>query len=118
VIFSTHVMEQAEQLCDYVMMIHKGRLQFRGSLAEVKAGRQHGIQLTYDGDGAVLRQLPGVARLNDHGRQAEIFLQPGADAQDVLAALVGRVRVQRFDVRAPSLHEIFVSTVEEANRGQ
>ncbi len=118
VIFSTHVMEQAEQLCDYVMMIHKGRLQFSGSLDQVKSGRQHGIQLTYDGDGSVLRQLPGVARLNDHGKQAEIFLQPGADSQEILAALVGRVRIQRFDVRQPSLHEIFVSTVEEANRGK
>jgi len=116
VIFSTHGMEHAEQLCDYVMMIHKSRLQFAGTLAQVKKGRDHGIQLDYDGDGNVLRQLPGVARLNDNGKSAEIFLQPGSDPQQALRWLVDRVAVRRFDYREPSLHEVFVRTVEEANQ--
>jgi ABC-2 type transport system ATP-binding protein len=116
VIFSTHGMEHAEQLCDYVMMIHKSRLQFAGTLAEVKRGRDLGIQLDYDGDGALLRQLPGLRRLNDHGKHAEIFLQPGADPQQALRWLIDRVRVRRFDYREPSLHEIFVRTVDEADR--
>jgi ABC-2 type transport system ATP-binding protein len=116
VIFSTHVMEQAEQLCDHVMMIHKGRLQFAGRLHGIKQGREFGIQLDYDGDGRVLRELPGAQRVNDHGQQAEIYLHPGADPQTALRWLVDRVTVRRFEFRAPTLHEIFVRTVEEANR--
>ena len=116
VIFSTHGMEHAEQLCDYVMMIHKSRLQFAGTLAQIRKGRDHGIQLDYDGDGSVLRQLPGVARLNDNGKSAAIFLQPGQDPQQALRWLVDRVTVRRFDYREPSLHEVFVRTVEEANQ--
>ncbi|MBK8098092.1 MAG: ATP-binding cassette domain-containing protein [Planctomycetes bacterium] len=116
VIFSTHEMERAEQLCDYVMMIHKARLQFAGPLAEVRQGRDFGIQLDYDGDGAALRSLPGVSRVNDSGKFAELFLAPNADPQAVLAALVGKVRIRRFDVREPSLHEVFVRTVEQANQ--
>lgn len=115
VIFSTHVMEQAEQLCDRVMMIHKSRLQFSGTLAEVKQGRDFGILLDYDGDGSVLKQTPGVVRVNDHGKQAELFLSPGADPQTALKWLVDRVRIRRFEHRAPTLHEIFVRTVDEAN---
>ena len=111
VIFSTHVMEQAEQLCDRMMMIHKGRLAFAGTLAEVKAGRDHGIQIQYDGDGTVLRQLPGLDRINDNNKAAEIFLRPGHDPQDALRWLVERVTIRRFDIREPSLHEIFVRTV-------
>jgi ABC-2 type transport system ATP-binding protein len=114
VIFSTHVMEQAEQVCDFVMMIHKGRLRFHGSLAEIKLGRDFGIQLDYDGDGTALRQLPGVARINDSGKHAEIYLQPGFDPQRMLEQLVKLVKVRRFDVREPSLHEVFVRTVEAA----
>ncbi len=115
VIFSTHGMEHAEQLCDYVMMIHKAKLEFAGTLDEIKRGRDLGIQLDYDGDGARLRELPGALRVNDHGKSAEIFLRPGEDPQQALRWLVDHVTVHRFDHRGPSLHEIFIRTVEEAN---
>jgi ABC-2 type transport system ATP-binding protein len=115
VIFSTHGMEQAEQLCDYVMMIHKSKLQFAGTLTEVKKGRDLGIQLDYDGDGRVLEGVPGKQRINDNGKQAEIFLKAGADPQQALRWLIDHVTVKRFDYREPSLHEVFVRTVEVAN---
>ncbi len=115
VIFSTHGMEQAEQICDYVMMIHKSKLQFAGTLTAVKKGRDLGIQLDYDGDGRVLQQLPGAKHVNDHGKHAEIFLETGQDPQQALRWLVDHVTVKRFDYREPSLHEVFVRTVEEAN---
>jgi ABC-2 type transport system ATP-binding protein len=110
VVFSTHVMEQAEQLCDSIVMIDKGKTVLRGGLSEVKAAAGQGIHLDYDGEGEVLRGLPGVRRVNDAGKHAEILLEPGADPQAVLAALVGTVTVRRFDLREPSLHEIFVRT--------
>jgi ABC-2 type transport system ATP-binding protein len=115
VIFSTHGMEQAEQLCDYVMMIHKARLEFAGTLTEIKQGRDLGIQLDYDGDGRALKELPGASRVNDHGKHAEIFLQPDTDPQQALRWLVDHVTVKRFDYREPSLHEVFKRTVEEAD---
>ena len=115
VIFSTHGMEHAEQICDYVMMIHKSKLQFAGTLTAVKKGRDLGIQLDYDGDGRALQQLPGAKHVNDHGKSAEIFLQSGQDPQQALRWLVDHVTVKRFDYREPSLHEVFVRTVEEAN---
>ncbi|MCB9877105.1 MAG: ATP-binding cassette domain-containing protein [Planctomycetes bacterium] len=115
VIFSTHVMEQAEQLCDEMMMIHKGRLAFAGTIAEIKAGRDHGIQIEYDGDGRVLRQLPGLdpTRLNDNNKSAELFLKEGEDPQEALRWLVDHLTIRRFDIREPSLHEVFVRTVAE-----
>ncbi len=116
VIFSTHVMEQAEQLCDHVMMLHRSKLQFAGPLGEIKQGREFSIQLDYDGDGRVLQQLPGAIRVNDHGKQAEIFLQHGDDPQLALRWLIERITIRRFEYRAPTLHEIFVRTVESANQ--
>ncbi|MEZ6197498.1 MAG: ATP-binding cassette domain-containing protein [Planctomycetota bacterium] len=111
VIFSTHVMEQAEQICDSIVLIHKGVKRLDGPLAEIKTGGVRGIRLDYDGDGALLRGIPGLARLNDAGKSAELFLEEGADPQAALEYLVGRVRIRRFDLREPSLHEIFVRTV-------
>ena len=113
VIFSTHVMEQAEQLCDSVMMIHKGKLAFGGTIAAIKAGRDFGIQIHYDGDGRVLEDLPGVERVNDNGKSAEIYLRHGEDPQAALRWLLDRLTIRSFDYREPSLHEIFIRTVQE-----
>jgi ABC-2 type transport system ATP-binding protein len=111
VIFSTHIMPQAEQLCDGLLIMHRGKKIIDGSLSDVKSAGDRGILLDYDGDGALLKQLPGVARVNDSGKQAEIFLDDGVDPQSILEALVGRLRVRRFDLREPSLHEVFVRAV-------
>ncbi|HVS62220.1 MAG TPA: ATP-binding cassette domain-containing protein [Thermoanaerobaculia bacterium] len=111
VIFSTHIMPQAEQLCDALLIVHRGKKVLDGTLSDIKSAGDRGILLDYDGDGAVLKQVPGVARVNDSGKQAEIFLDDGVDPQSVLEAVVGRLRVRRFDLREPSLHEVFVRAV-------
>jgi ABC-2 type transport system ATP-binding protein len=115
VIFSTHVMEQAEKLCDKIVMVHKGRKVLDGTLASVKGGAGRGVQVDYDGDGSILQRLEGVARVNDSGKHAELFLADGVDAQAILQQLVGRIAIRRFDLREASLHEIFVRTVEAAH---
>tara|TARA_R110002072_G_scaffold46591_2_gene128835 strand:+ start:1170 stop:2114 length:945 start_codon:yes stop_codon:yes gene_type:complete len=112
VIFSTHVMEQAEQLCDAMMMLHKSELAFEGTVAEIKQGLDKGIRIDYDGDGSVLQQLPNHERINDNNKSAEIFLKPGSDPQDALRWLVDRLTIRSFDISEPSLHEVFVRTVE------
>ncbi len=115
VIFSTHVMDTAEKLCDRIVLIHQGKKLLDGPLAEVKSSGQSGIVLDYDGDGDLLRQLPQIARLNDSGKHAEIFLVDGADPQQLLASLVGKLTIRRFDLREPSLHEVFVRAVGGVN---
>jgi ABC-2 type transport system ATP-binding protein len=111
VLFSTHIMEQAEQICDAVVLIHRGRKVLDGPLADVKATGGQAVHLDYDGDGRILRELPGVRRVNDSGKFAEIFLDDGIDPQAILVQLVGRIHIRRFEVRAPSLHEIFIRAV-------
>ncbi len=115
VVFSTHVMEQAEEICDSIIMIHKGKKVLDGSLSAIKRNTAHGIHLDYDGDGTFLRTLPGVARINDSGKSAELFLEQGYDPQQFLRAIVDRIEVRRFDLREPSLHEIFVRKVQETH---
>lgn len=115
VIFSTHVMEQAEQICDAIFLINKGRKVLDGPLAEIRRSTDRTIRLDYDGDGSMLRELPGVSRLNDAGKTAEIMLSQDGDPQEVLARLVGRLTIRRFDLREPSLHEIFVRAVKESS---
>ncbi|MFH1567242.1 MAG: ATP-binding cassette domain-containing protein [Gemmatimonadota bacterium] len=116
VVFSTHIMEQAEQVCDYVLLIDQGRKVLDGSLAQVRSSGGQAVRLDYDA--AALPRLPGVRRVNDSGKQAELFLEEGADPQAVLEALVqARVRVRCFDLRELSLHEIFIRAVGRPHGG-
>lgn len=111
VVFSTHMMEQAERLCDSVLLINRGRKVIDGPTNTVRAEAGDTVVLDYDGDGSVLHALDGVARVNDAGKHAELTLQPGTDAQSILSALVPKLRIHRFDTSSASLHEIFVRAV-------
>jgi ABC-2 type transport system ATP-binding protein len=116
VIFSTHVMEQAEKLCDFILLINQGKKVLDGALSAVKSGGPKTILIDYDGDGAILKSLPRVSRVNDSGKHAELTPEDGADAQAMLRTLVDRLTIRRFDTREPSLHEIFVRAVGRTAR--
>jgi ABC-2 type transport system ATP-binding protein len=112
-VLSSHQMETVERLCDRVALIHKGAKILDGSVAEVKA--QHGkntLVLAYDGDGTFLGGLPGVAKLSDFGRYVEIKMSEGADPQAILREAAARLRLSRFEIVEPSLHDIFVKSVK------
>jgi ABC-2 type transport system ATP-binding protein len=111
VLLSTHVMEQAEQICDGLILINRGRMLLDGSLDAIRGAAQRTVAVDYDGDGAHLQNLPGVIRINDAGRHAELSLAPDADTQKILASLMQWLTIRRFDTRAASLHEIFVRAV-------
>ncbi len=112
-VLSSHQMETVERLCDRVALINKGQKLLDGAVAEVK--RQHGkntLVLSYDGDGAFLAGLPGVAKVTDFGRYVEIKMADGADPQSILRATAARLRLSRFEIVEPSLHDIFVESVK------
>ena len=115
IVFSTHQMDTAERMCKEIALIYRGKLVLGGLLAAVKAGfGKNSVMLEYEGDGAFLAGLRGVARIDDYGASSEIRLVPGADPQELLAAAVQRLRILRFEVVAPTLHNIFIETVEGA----
>jgi ABC-2 type transport system ATP-binding protein len=112
IVLSSHQMEAVEKLCDRVALINRGEKVLDGSVAEVKA--RHGkntVVLAYDGDGSFLASLPGVAKVSDFGQYVEVRLQEGTDPQPLLREAVERLRLWRFEIVEPSLHDIFVETV-------
>ncbi len=112
IIFSTHRMEQVEMICDNICLINKARMVLEGGLAGIK--KQFGkntILLDYEGDLGFVRDFPGVDKVDDYGRSAEIRLKEKAEAQDVLTGLVGRIRINKFEIQEPSLNAIFIEKV-------
>lgn len=124
VLFSTHIMEHAEKLCDAVCIIARGEKVVDGPLGEIKRARggRHLVIAAQDGLGgceAVLSDPALVARADRYGQYAEVELARGADPQAVLRALVSAgVRLTRFEVTEPSLHKIFLDHVGPAASGE
>jgi ABC-2 type transport system ATP-binding protein len=72
--------------------------------------------IAFDGSQGAAAQLFAdrrlVAKIQDFGQQAELELAPGADAQEILKALIDSgARLARFELATPSLHKIFVDLV-------
>src|SRR6266508_2785588 len=119
IVFSTHIMEHAEKLCDNVCIIARGKKLIDGPLSAVKQthGGRH-VAIAFDGSGgdsaaaAVLADRTLVAKANDYGQYAELELAPGADAQEILRRLVGAgVRLSRFEQVEPTLTKVFIDLV-------
>lgn len=115
IVFSTHVMQHAERLCDRLMLIARGRKVFQGNQEEARAQLPARLTLTARSDP---KSLPGVARATRSGPAGEawadydVALSPGAAPGDLLEACTGKgFPLRGFDVRRPSLHEVFLHLV-------
>jgi len=116
VIFSTHVMHEAEKLCDSILLINKGRAILDDSLANVRSQqRSHAVCLELEGDTDFVSGLANVTKVKSEGSQLEITLEESADSQELLRSLMEHTRVHSFELKVPSLHEIFVDLVGKSD---
>ena len=118
VIFSTHQMEQAERLCDRIVLINRGRKLLDGSLSEVRARFDtRMVILEGEGDFSSLADWDGVAEAQITAGQARLELTDGADVDALLHQAVNMARLRRFELQRPSLQEIFVKLVGADRQG-
>ncbi|MBL0948568.1 ATP-binding cassette domain-containing protein [Brevundimonas sp.] len=114
VLFSTHVMQHAERLCDKVVLLARGQKAFEGTVDEAKATTRRFLEL--EGDIAVesARALPGVVsveivRSDGPVQVLKAELASGGRGQEALkAAFLNGLDVRRFELREPTLHDAFI----------
>lgn len=113
IILSTHQMDQAERMCDRILMINHGKKVLYGTLDQIKADyRESPVMIVeYEGD---LKPIDGVTGMEDYGRYAELDLEMGTNPQDVLRNLMDSVKLRRFEMKSPSLNEIFIEVANDA----
>ena len=112
IVFSTHMMEHAEKLCDRIMLINKGRKVLDGTLEEIRSRGADNVLLLETGaeagDVAVMAGVESAVR--DKG-MLTVTLRQGASHREFLRRLLESTDVRSFRVKTPSLHETFVSLV-------
>lgn len=116
IIFSTHVLIQAEQLCDRIFLINKGRKLLDASLDEIRERFDPRTILAEPSAGSAdFSKLRGVRKVQPHtdGHSFEIQLDDGVPAQDVMVQIMSLASMRRVELRRLSLDEVFVRLVRE-----
>jgi ABC-2 type transport system ATP-binding protein len=114
VLFSTHVMQHAERLCDKVVLLARGRKAFEGTIAEARATSRRFLELEGEIAPDQAERLPGVTAVEvvsdqDGVRVLKAAMAPGAHGQEALkAAFLTGLDVRRFELREPTLHDAFI----------
>jgi ABC-2 type transport system ATP-binding protein len=110
VVFSTHLMDFAEKLCDQIAMIDHGKIILKGSLKDIKSKYAHqNVSLEYSGDISFLESTPIIDKISDFGNSKGIRVKKPEDIQSLLKLLVDHnVTITKFNANEISLHEIFV----------
>lgn len=116
VIFSTHVMHEAEKLCDFILLVNRGKVILDDTLPRVRSQhRSHTVCVELEGNASFVKELPIVTEVKSQGSHLEISLADNADSQELLRTLLDNAAVRRFEVKTLSLHEIFVNLVGKSN---
>jgi len=115
VVFSTHVMQHAERLCDRLLLLAKGRKAFEGTQEEARKALPGRLTLTARADPS---GLPGVVRASASGpaeqgwTRYEIVLGDGSDPGDLLEYCTANgFPLRGFEISTPTLHEVFIHFV-------
>ncbi len=111
IIFSTHLMDFAEKMCDNIAMIDHGKIILDGLLDDIKKQyAKRNVSLSYEGDISFLKGNPIIEKTEDFGNTAGIKVKQPDQIQELLKILVQHnVVVKKFLADEISLHEIFVS---------
>jgi ABC-2 type transport system ATP-binding protein len=119
VIFSTHVMFQAEQMCQHIVMINEGLKVLDDSLANIRSSYDT-RSLVFEpldpaSDVSPLERLPGVARVLGGDGQYEITCVDGTEPSGLMQSIVEAVVPARIEIKRPSLEDVFVQTVARSS---
>ncbi len=112
VLLSTHVLPQAEELCDHICLINRGRAILEGSLTEVRARFvRPSLKVVTLASDAEMAAVPGVAAVRSGEGRFILELRPGVPAHDVIRELTRVVQVESVEPLLESLEDIFLRAV-------
>lgn len=113
ILLSSHRMNLVEELCDRILLIHRGRCVLQGDLDEIKETHgEHVVSIRFDGDPSGLLTLPGLSNIQTDGDHATFTLLPGTEPDAFVRNLPPQIVVRALRVDRPPLHDVFIRAVE------
>jgi ABC-2 type transport system ATP-binding protein len=118
IIFSTHMLAEAEKICDFICLIEGGEVIMDGPLDTVRADFPlQSMRVAWDGDVTPPDNLPGVLHREHHEGSWRLTLEEGADPRAMLPQLMEAGPLTLFSANRPSLSEIFLEAVARSRKG-
>lgn len=117
IIFSTHRMEQVEEICERMVLINKGQNVLEGNVEEIrKSNRKHLFRLISEGDLPIT--FPSqFNESNRIGKKVEFYPNQNVTSADLLRYFLEQnIHVTSFEEIFPSINDIFIQTVEKSNQ--
>jgi ABC-2 type transport system ATP-binding protein len=115
IIFCTHVLEQAEKLCDEIVLMARSKKILEGSVKELKRRNSAGLlKIAVNASLADVNSLPGVATAKAQDGQFVVELQPGVNQRDFLKRALDLHTLEAFSQKEPDLEEIYIDAVRKA----
>ena len=115
VLFSTHVMPQAEEICEHVIMVHEGRKVLDADLGEIRSRYDpRAIRfepLDPEADTTDLASIPEVERVRPDARGLEILLSAGTDPASAMRRIMDATPAARIELARPRLEDVFTELV-------
>ncbi len=118
-IISTHMMDQAEKICDHICIINQSRVILDGSIREIKRKfRENAYYLEVDGH-CPLNELEGI-KIIEEGKNSFKFVINKKDwrLSDLIKHVENKAKIRRFEVYEPSLHDIFIRLIQQQTEVQ
>ncbi len=117
VIFSTHVMHQAQMLCDHIVMINDGKKVLDATLSEIRSRFDPNTimlePMNIETETLELERVDGIEKVQRvEGQRLEVSIAPGTDATKMIAKIAQAVPVARIELRRPTLEDVFIKIVE------
>lgn len=115
IIFSTHRMEQVEELCEYIVLINRGENVLEGRVADIRRRfRRHKFIVSTEEPlpAQLFEKFTATLSAKSGGRTAEVAVDPTSDSNELLRFLLNAgCQVQTFQEILPSLNDIFIEQV-------
>lgn len=117
IIFSTHRMEQVEEICEDMVLINKGQIVLDGSVKGVKDSyKENKFEITFDGSFPSDLVDRGFSVVEDNQSSVIIQAESGHNSNELLQGLISKgIQIKAYKEILPTLNEIFIRKVAESN---
>ncbi len=113
ILLSTHQLREAEELCDYYILIDQGQTILQGTLDRIRKDFNENIIIVEaQQDLSALRDIKNIQKVIVENSMARVYVDEKAPINNILKEIIKIVEIDRLELKRPSLNDIFLQTIK------